>query len=246
MTLRLVVELTEDQKARMAELPASAWFTQVVFRNAKSPVHPVAALAENNELKLAMVRDWIAAAVPGKRVLDLFSGNGAFSIVAALAGAREVVGVEFAEERVRCAEFVASTLQSDCRFVFKQGDVYRIGEYFAEPFDVVLCLGGLYHIADPAFILRETGRLTRERLIMQTSQVLPLPGNWAKFRVRPQDRTEEGLTSVRGGSGTWRYSPGCLRELLRHGGFRIVEERQPPWRMRSRFPWYLANCEPLG
>jgi tRNA (mo5U34)-methyltransferase len=245
MALRLDIELTEDQKATMAKVPATAWFTQIIFRNAESPLHPVAALAENNELKLAMVGDWIAAGVSGKRVLDLFSGNGVFSVVAALAGAREVVGVEFVEERVRCAEFVASTLQSDCRFVFKHGDVYRIGEYFDEPFDVVLCLGGLYHIADPAFILRQIGSLTRERLILQTSQVLPLPGNWAKFRLRRRDRIEEGLTSIRGGSGTWRYSPGCLRALLQHGGFRIVEARQPPWRARRRFPWYLANCEPL-
>lgn len=201
MTLKLDIDLSEDQKARMAEIPATAWFTQVSFQNAASPVHPVAALAENNELKLSMVRDWIAEAVPGKRVLDLFAGNGVFSVVAAQAGAREVVGVEFAEERVRCAEFVASTLRSDCRFVFKQGDVYRIAEYFCEPFDVVLCLGGLYHVADPAFILRQIGQLTRERLILQTSQLLSFPGNWAQFRLR-KDRTREGLTSLRGGAGT--------------------------------------------
>jgi 2-polyprenyl-3-methyl-5-hydroxy-6-metoxy-1,4-benzoquinol methylase len=243
MTLKLDIDLSEDQKARMAELPATAWFTQVVFRNAASPVHPVAALVENNELKLSMVRDWIAEAVPGKRVLDLFAGNGVFSVVAAQAGAREVVGVEFAEDRVRCAEFVASTLRSDCRFVFKHGDVYRLTEYFRERFDVVLCLGGLYHVADPALILRQIGQLTKERLILQTSQVLSVPGNWAKFRLR-QDRTREGLTSLRGGSGTWWYSPECVRSLLAHGGFRIIEERRPRWRARRRFPWYLAKCGP--
>lgn len=189
MALHLDIDLTDDQKATMAALPATAWFSPIVWRNAVSPVHPVAALAENNELKLTLVHDWIQRAVPGKRVLDLFSGNGMFSVIAAQAGAREVVGVEFAEDRVRCAEFVVSTLQSDCRFVFTHGDVYQIGEYFDEPFDVVLCLGGLYHIADPAYILRAIGRLTRERLIMQTSQVLPWPGNWAKFRLRQRDRT---------------------------------------------------------
>jgi tRNA (mo5U34)-methyltransferase len=246
MALQLDIELTEGQKAAMAAIPATSWFTQVVYRNARSPLHPNTQLAENNELKLLMVRDWITTAVPGKRVLDLFSGNGVFSVVAALAGAREVVGVEFAEDRVRCAEFVASTLPSDCRFVFKHGDVYRIAEYFKEPFDVVLCFGGLYHIADPAFILRQIGTLTRERLILQTSQVLPLPGNWATFRLRRRDRTQEGLASIRAGSGTWHYSPGCVRELLRHGGFRVREERRPSWPKRRRFPWYLADCEPIA
>jgi tRNA (mo5U34)-methyltransferase len=245
MTLRLDIELTESQKAAMAAIPATSWFTQVVYRNAASPLHPDRRLAENNELKLAMIRDWIARSVAGKRVLDLFSGNGVFSVVAAQAGAREVVGVEFALDRVRCAEFVASTLQSEATVVFKHGDVYKITEYFDEPFDVVLCLGGLYHVADPAFVLRQAGRLTKERLIMQTSQVLPLPGNWAKFVLRHRDRTEEGLSSIRGGAGAWYYSPGCVRELLRHGGFRIREERRPPWPARRRFPWYLADCEPL-
>jgi tRNA (mo5U34)-methyltransferase len=43
---------------------------------------------------------------------------------------------------------------------------------------------------------------------------------------RRQDKTKDGYTSIRGGYGTWHYSPGCIRDLLRHGGFRITEERQ--------------------
>jgi tRNA (mo5U34)-methyltransferase len=245
MTLQLDIELTDRQKAAMSIIPANSWFTQVVYRNAQSPLHPERRLAENNELKQAMVIDWITASVKNKRVLDLFAANGTFSFLAALSNAREVVGLEFSEDRVKCAEFVASTFQSDCKVIFKHGDVYKIAEYFAEPFDVVLCLGGLYHIADPALVLRQISRLTKERLILQTSQVLPYRGNWAKFVVRRQDRTSNGMTSIREGCGTWHYSPACLRELLLHAGFRIVEERRPAWSKRRRFPWYLANCEPL-
>lgn len=177
--------------------------------------------------------------------MDLFSANGAFSFLAALAGAKKVVGVEYSEDRVRCAEFIATTIRTDCVLEFKCGDVYRICDYFCEPFDVVLCLGGLYHIADPAFILRQIGHLTKERLVLQTAQVLPHRGNRAKFVVRRTDQTEKGLTSIRGGYGTWYYSPACIRELLLHGGFETVEERRPPWHKRRRFPWYLAYCRPL-
>lgn len=244
MALRLDIELSEPQKAAMAAIPAASWFTQVRYRNAASPLHPNPALAENNKEKQALVDDWLQGAVKGKRVLDLFSGNGAFSILAALAGASEVIGVEYAEERIRCANFVASTVDSPCRIEFRQGDVYKLREYFDEPFDVVLCLGGLYHIADPAFVLRQIGDLTKERLILQTSQVLPFFGNWAKFRVRSQDRTEAGMSSIRRGYGVWYYSPRCLRELLVHGGFRVIEERRPSLLKRRRFPWYLALCSP--
>lgn len=245
MTLRLDIELTDSQKTAMAEIPPAFWFTQVVYRNAASPIHPNRRLAENNEMKQSLLTDWITKSVKGKRVLDLFSANGAFAFLAALGGAREVVGVEYSEDRVKCAEFVASTLGEECKIEFKRGDVYNLAGTFDEPFDVVQCFGGLYHVADPALVLRQARSLTKERLILQTSQVLPLPGNWAKFRVRRQDRTKDGMTSVRGGYGTWHYSPGCLRELLLHGGFRVLEERRPPWSKRGRFPWYLACCEPL-
>ena len=112
------------------------------------------------------------------------------------------------------------------RITFKQGDVYRIREYFDEPFDITLCLGGLYHIADPAFVLRQARELTTDRLIVQTARVLPLPGNWARFV-----------------SGSWHCSPGSIRNVLLYAGFRILEEQQPRWRERRRFPWYAAMCE---
>lgn len=248
MALKLDIDLTDSQKATMATLPATAWFTQVVYRNAESPPHPDrfgVHLATKNVAKQALVNDWIARSVKGKRVLDLFSANGAFSAIAAMAGAREVVGVEFSRERIRCAEFVASTLRTACSISFREGDVYRIAEYFEEPFDVVLCLGGLYHIADPAFLLREMGRLTRECLILQTDHVLPARGNRAKFVVRRHDWTGQGMTSSCGGDGTWHYSRDCLHELLLHGGFRVLEERRPPGWGRRRLPWYAARCEPL-
>lgn len=245
MALHIDIDLTAEQKTELAAIPATAWFTAVTYRNAKSPEHPNRALAENNAMKHALTDDWISEAVKGKRVLDLFSANGAFTCAAALAGAREVVGLEFAEERVRCAEFVASTLKTECKIQFIVGDVYNLRQYFTERFDVVLCLGGLYHIADPALVLREMGALTSECMILQTSQVLSQRGNRARFVVRREDKTQAGLTSIRGGSGVWYYSPACLRELLLHGGFRVAEERRPPLLKRHRFPFYAAKCHPL-
>lgn len=245
MALHLDIALSDEEKRTIATIPRTSWFTQVVYLNAESPIHPDSKLAENNAMKQAMVNDWVIESVQGKRVLDLFSANGAFAFIAALAGAAEVVGVEFSEDRIRCAEFIKSTIQTDCKITFRHGDVYKITEYFDDPFDIVFCLGGLYHIADPAFVLRQIRSLTKERLILQTDQVLPTPGNWAKFIVRREDQTSEGKTSVRGGYGTWHYSRDCLRELLLHGGFTPTEERQPPDPKRDRFPWYLACCEPI-
>ncbi len=56
-------------------------------------------------------------------MLDLFCANGALSVEAALAGAREVVSVDFSQERVDCARFLAGTLEdkADCTFHFMSG-----------------------------------------------------------------------------------------------------------------------------
>ena len=244
MAVRLDMTISNSQVEAFNAIPATSWFTQFVFRNASSPSHPNPSLERNNEIKQVMVNDWIVGAVAGKRVLDLFSGNGGLSVVAALAGAKEVVGVEFSEERVRCAQLVARTVQPklDGKLRFVQGDIYNIDDLFNEPFDVTLCLGGLYHIADPALILRKIAALTDERMILQTSHVLHFPGNWARFKVRRHDQTAIGMTSLRAGQGSWHFSAGCLRELLLHAGFEVTDERRPSIAKRWRFPWYAANC----
>ena len=140
-----------------------------MFKNAKSPIHPYTNFEENNNVKQSIAADWITQSAKGKRVLDLFSGNGGFAAIAAMAGAKEVVCVEFAEDRLKCGEFVASVLPPHCKVEFKLGDVYKLRDYYTEPFDVVLCLGGLYHVADSAFVLKEVCALTKERLILQTA-----------------------------------------------------------------------------
>ncbi len=249
MSYRLDVELTESQKARMADIPAEAWFTPVEFRNAKSPRHPASErlLEANNEMKRRLMLPWIEEQVKGKRVLDLFCANGAFSVEAALAGAREVVGIDFSPERIECAQFLADTLDDkvDCEFDFMSGDVYGLTGLVSEPFDVVLAMGGLYHVADPPYVLTKIRSLTKQRLIVQTSNILfAKRGSWGKFVVR-HDRTSEGLTSLRGGYGAWFLSVECFRSMLLHAGFRVLQSRRPPLLKRRRFPWYCAVAEPL-
>jgi 2-polyprenyl-3-methyl-5-hydroxy-6-metoxy-1,4-benzoquinol methylase len=245
MPLYLNVDLTEEQKKEMASIPASSWFINVKYNNAESPNHPIRKIEENYKMKQTLVNDWIKNSVKGKTVLDLFSANGAFSFIAAFSGAKKVVGLEFSKERIRCAEFIKSTIDTKCEIIFMHGDVYNITQYFNNQFDVVLCFGGLYHIADPPLILKNIRKLTKSNLILQTAQVLPYPFNFARFIVRRKDMTKNGLTSIREGYGTWHCSPKCLREIILHGGFKIIEEKRPPLLKRNCYPWYSALCEPI-
>jgi 16S rRNA G966 N2-methylase RsmD len=107
MPYYLDIELTEGQKAELARIPAGAWFTSVDFKNARSPRHPTSERQREarHEMKRQLMLPWIRSQVEGKRVLDLFCANGVFSVEAALAGAREMVGIDFSPDRAACARF---------------------------------------------------------------------------------------------------------------------------------------------
>jgi len=244
--LYLDFRLTPDESAEMSAIRATDWFTQVKFAECVSPRHPEGPeLDANHEMKKKLMLPWIREHVPNKRVLDLFSANGAFAIECAKAGAQEVVGLEYDAGRVRCAEFLARVLARNGVVApkFLLGDVYKLTELFSEAFDIVLCMGGLYHIADPPYVLSQIRKVLKEELIIQTAGVLPGRGNKAKFIVR-EDRTAQGLTSVRGGVGAWKFSVPCFQAMLRHAGLSVSLESQPQFWQRRRFPWYCAIAEP--
>lgn len=242
------IELKASEAQEMQSIKPEAWFTQVGFKNATSPRHPEAAsLDANHNLKTKMLLPWIRRAVQGKRVLDLFCANGAFSFEAARAGATEVIGVELSKDRIDCAKFVASTVAGRVNHVVPQfmvADVYKLQELFDKSFDVVLALGGLYHVPDPPYVLTQIRSVTSETLIVQTSSVLPGRSNRAKFVVR-KDLQHRGLTSVVGGRGAWHYTAPCFENMLAHAGFRVMDSARPPLWSRKRFPWYCAIAKPV-
>jgi SAM-dependent methyltransferase len=242
------VELSPNQLEELARTDPKAWFTGVEFANARSPVHPEAKwLEENNSHKQAMVGSWISQVVPGRRVLDTFCANGVFSFLAAQEGAKSVTGVDFEGNRIDAANLVVRLLAETGHALnaeFRVADVYRLAETVGEKFDVVLCLGGLYHIPDPAYVLSQLHEVTGEWLIMQTARVLHMPGNWARFTSRPVKQADKGLSSIRAGTGVWHLSPECIRQLLHHSGFEIVAERRSPLPGRKRYPWFGALARP--
>lgn len=257
MPLQIDMELNEEEIRLMRINPESSWYTQVEYKNIISPKHPSPKAEYRFEIRKNIMNDWIEKSVRGKRVLDVFSANGAFSCIAAMSGAKEVVGVEYVDERVKCAEFISSTINTNCHMKFIKGDVYNLQEYFKEPFDVSFCFGGLHHMADPAYILRQIGKLTKEKLILDTSHILFSPFNKAKFiyedkdiiktifkwLLRKQNKMKWHGANFEMRGGKWYYSKSCIRELLYHGGFDIIEDRQLPFYKRFRESLYFAFCK---
>jgi len=90
------------------------------------------------------VADLTAKPLDQLRVLDLACGEGGFSIELGLHGA-SVLGIEGRTGNIEKARFAAEVLGLD-RVTFQQGDVREWTEESIGRFDVVLCLGILYHL----------------------------------------------------------------------------------------------------
>lgn len=74
---------------------------------------------------------------PGERVLDMFSGSGAFGIIAAMKGAQNVVTVDISDSAVACAEANAELNGVSDRVEVRKG---TLGECVApdETFDLII------------------------------------------------------------------------------------------------------------
>jgi hypothetical protein len=106
------------------------------------------------------------------RLLDLASLEGIFGLEFALRGAR-VVSLEGRAENLAKTAFARDCLGL-ANLEVRQGDVREVSVGRDGRFDVVLCLGILYHVEDPAlfeFVMR-LGEMTTRLLIVDTHVAL--------------------------------------------------------------------------
>jgi 2-polyprenyl-3-methyl-5-hydroxy-6-metoxy-1,4-benzoquinol methylase len=244
MTLTLDVRLTPEELEQVRSTDPRWWFTHFRFANGESPRHPsFTKLEGNNEFKRRFVADWLERLAPGARVLDTFCANGGFSFYATRLGAARVLGVDFDPQRIECARMVSAMLSRHGWPVvpeFRVADVYGLEDAVGERFDLTLALGGLYHVADPVFVLRRLRAVTSGHLVLQISRVASVPGRWGRFMVRSQDRRGRGMSSVKEGEGVWKLSASVVEAMLRVAGFEVLETRRPPLAKRRRFRWFAA------
>lgn len=101
------------------------------------------------------------------RVLDLGTAEGMHAVEFGLTGAREVIGIEGREENARKASFACELLGLDNVDV-RCHDVRDLDPAEHEPFDVILCLGLVYHLEfdDAVALLRKLRRMLAPRGVM--------------------------------------------------------------------------------
>jgi 2-polyprenyl-3-methyl-5-hydroxy-6-metoxy-1,4-benzoquinol methylase len=134
------------------------------------------------------VLDLFGGSVEGKRVLDLACHEGLFSIEFARRNAK-CLGIEGREANIEKARFVKNALSLE-NLDFVQDDVRNVSVERYGTFDVILCLGILYHLDVPdvfAFIER-LGEVCQHVCIVDTRITLH-----PKERVTYKNATYHGV-----------------------------------------------------
>lgn len=123
----------------------------------------------------------------GKRVLDLACNAGFWSLAAIEAGADFVFGLEGRQMHVDQANFVFEVNNVDPkRYRFMTGDIFKTDFTTLGTFDVVLCLGLLYHVSKPVELLEKIVQVNTDVLLIDSSLSL-LPGASFELRRDPLD-----------------------------------------------------------
>lgn len=178
---------------------------------------------------------------PGLRALDIASLKGMFSIELALEGL-SVVSVEGREQNIQRGIFCARALGANS-IEFRKDDVnnIRVSEY--GEFDVVLCMGILYHIAIDRYadFLRHVAGCCRGVLVIDSfialhddQEVLAdgftYPGTtWQEFAPGASAEEQEKTSHASlGNDASFAMTKEALLAFLARQGFSTIMEVQVP------------------
>jgi cephalosporin hydroxylase/2-polyprenyl-3-methyl-5-hydroxy-6-metoxy-1,4-benzoquinol methylase len=193
------------------------------------------------ELLEAPVRAALEEAGSEATVLDLACSEGWFGHKLLEWGAKRVVGIDLRHENVRRAIAIRDHVGiPPDRLELRQADVYALDLERLGTFDIVLCLGLVYHVEDPVGVLRRARALTRRLCVVEsqlTRQTDPIVHGWgttdsretapASFALHIED--DALLNPVASASGIASLVPNraALEATVRAAGFTATRWCEP-------------------
>jgi tRNA (mo5U34)-methyltransferase len=147
------------------------WFHNLHLPDGRrtAPDHP---LGDFPAFKWQQVAPHLPADLSGARALDIGCNAGFYTFELARRGA-DVLAIDIDEHYLRQARWAAEQFGLSDRVTLRRMGVYDLAGLDAEPFDVVLFLGVLYHLRHPLLALDAVSALTGGTLVVQT---LTMPG----------------------------------------------------------------------
>jgi SAM-dependent methyltransferase len=106
----------------------------------------------------------------GKRVLDLGCNAGFWSLNAIEAGCDFVLGIDGRQMHIDQANFVFQTKDIDpTRYRFEKHNLFDLDFSSIGSFDIVLCLGLLYHVNRPIELFEKIAAVNDDLLVIDTA-----------------------------------------------------------------------------
>jgi demethylmenaquinone methyltransferase / 2-methoxy-6-polyprenyl-1,4-benzoquinol methylase len=185
--------------------------------------------AMNRVMTLGLDQRWRRRTVkiavqPGDRVLDACCGTGDLAILAARAGASEVVGLDFSTEMLVRARRKAPELE------WREGDLLEL-PFEDESFDAATVGFGVRNVADLERALTELRRVLKPEGIVAILEITRPRGPLRVFYSLWFDRIVPLLGKVLPGGSAYTYLPASVKrfppaeelaELMRGAGFEAV------------------------
>jgi tRNA (mo5U34)-methyltransferase len=148
------------------------WFHNLHLPDGRrtAPDHP---LGDFPAFKWEQIAPHLPDDLRGARALDIGCNAGFYSFELARRGA-DVLAIDVDEHYLRQAHWAAGELGLADHVTLRKLGVYELTTLAAEPFDIVLFLGVLYHLRHPLLALDIVAPLVGGTLVVQT---LTMPGD---------------------------------------------------------------------
>jgi 2-polyprenyl-3-methyl-5-hydroxy-6-metoxy-1,4-benzoquinol methylase len=162
---------------------------------------------------------------PDPVCLELFCADGYYScLMARMRPQALIVGVDRNRPDLERARSAAKVLGLP-GVNFHPDDVFHFLQSTERTFDLVLCAGGLYHLANPFQLLDELHRVARGFLIVQSAVTLETEAE--DYFITPAPGWKHGS----------RFSHSGLKRALEKTGWHIIEQG------RNELPGNRRRCD---
>jgi ubiquinone/menaquinone biosynthesis C-methylase UbiE len=239
----LPLKTAKEVQERIAEL--GPWFYEFdLGAYGRTPSALPAEVQRIHTTRLEMVNRAVeahfGADLSRVRCLDVGCHEGYYSVAMARKGALEVHGIDYRQENLRKARFVAETLEL-ANVGYEQANCEDLSRETHGPYELCLFLGLLYHLESPMVALRKIAAMTTEVCVVETQVVDEVEGA-AEWGSRDWVRPYQGVLALIDESGEFFAqnaetgaqpmatcpSPKALEFMLKQAGFRRVEFLSPP------------------
>jgi len=184
----------DEIKRRIAGFPR--WHYQFDLNGNLTPVFSRAYISRHAERKRHFfdpLVQLLGGSLKGKRVLDLGCNAGYWALCAIEAGCDYVLGVDGRQMHIEQADFVFEVkgIERD-RYRFEQGNLFDLDFSQIGQFDIVLCLGLMYHVSKPVVLMEKIAEANSDIAVVDT-KLSNSPGAYLEIVHEPLDEPRNAV-----------------------------------------------------